>query len=243
MKPMQYNEEEKNLIDRVHAVFPKVELDPEVAIGQIAFDEPKGIYFYGSCEAQDFEGLFRGVSFEEIVFLGEKDNSFFWPSKFKPLPWWEVPLNAMDNRADFEDLFRMNPYAKFYYLPWLMQVQIHCIALFRAAKERLAGSAVADGNLLNSLVVPGTVVDECWEAIHSLPQEFRNPMNRFEHCHLDDRDEFLVFLSFFDEAQKIAVSQFVHYCLNYPLIFQYEREYANENEMKRRLKSIWHFAG
>lgn len=230
-----YNNEERKLIEAVHSAFEKVELDPNVAIGQVGFTTP-GHYHYSSFEAEQFEAFFRGISWKKIKALWKQDNSFFYPARYKPIPWWQVPLDGMVGKFLFDDIFRMNPYGKYYYLPYFMLVQIRELNAIRCGLEQNFGD-----DLWHSLIVPKRVVDDCWAKIDSLSPEDRDPLNKFDRYVLNNDEEFLVFLSFFNEDQKRVVSNLIRYGVNISFQFIYNSEYEDEQEMWERLKSVWSF--
>lgn len=239
MNQLTYNQEESKFIDQVHLAFPKVELDPNVAIGQVNHDGSK--YTYHSTEAETFEAFFRGISHRALIALGIQGNNFFYPAKHKPLPWWQVPLDEMHLHFWFDDIFRMSPYGKYYYLPYFMLVQIHRLNVIRCGQEKNSWTMADD--LWHSLIVPDKVIGNCWDEINSLPLEYRDLLNKKDIFKMMEKEgqEYIVFLSFFNEAQKRVVSKLIRYGVNISFEFMYDSEYKDAQEMLERLKSVWSF--
>jgi len=239
MSQLNYNDEEKSLIEAVHAAFPKVELDTNVAIGQVNYDGSR--YTYHSVEAEQFEAFFRGVFWPEFIALGEQDSSFFYPAKHQPIPWWQVQLDEMLGGLNFDDIFRMTPYGKYYYLPYFLLLQIHRLNVLRCGQEKNSWGMADD--LWHSLIVPEKVISDCWAEIDSLSPEYRDSLNKKDIFKMMEKEgqEFTVFLSFFNEAQKRVVSNLIRYGSNISFELVYERDFADEKEMLERLKSVWSF--
>lgn len=241
MKDLNYNQKEKSLIEQVHLVFPKVELDPEVAIGALQCD---GEVFInnGVPEPLAMEGFFRGVYEGEFIRAWEIDNTVFWPSQTKPIPWWEVKFENFDFRGTMDNMAWMSPYGVFYYFPFFMLVGIHDSSVDRQKLDW--NKHLLEDDVLKCLTPPIELEEkDCWAEAMKIDPLHKNPLNKKDLYGMEESLKFLIFISPFNQDQKNLISEFVRYLL--------EIEYATtsnfgqgESEKKEieRLKSCWSFS-
>jgi len=245
MSQLVYNDEEKKLIEAVHAVFPKVELDPEVAIGAL---DTGGEVFYrktmGWLEPLEFEAFFRGIYEGELIRLWESDNTVFWPSKFKPIPWWEVKFEDIrELRGIIDGMVWMSPYGRHYYLPFFILAAIQDMSLNRQHLVTDYNECFIENDLLVCLTPPVELAGkDCWAEAMKIDPVYKNPQFKQFLYTMRQSLRFLIFISFFNEGQKKLISEFVEFLAKKPHEITYALSFFEfEEEKVDRLKSCWSF--
>ena len=214
MSQLIYNDEEKSLIEAVHAVFPKVELDPHVAIG--ALDTGDEVFYrktMGWLEPLEFEAFFRGVSEGELIRLWEVDNTVFWPSQFKPIPWWEMKFKEMsEQRGSIDQMVWMSPYGQSYYFPFFILATIHDLSLNRQHLVSKYNECFTEHDLLLCLTPPAELDGKnCWAEAIKIDPVYKNPQFKEFLYTMEKSLKFLIFISFFNKEQKEFISEFLEF--------------------------------
>ena len=247
LSQLTYNREEQDFIERIHAVFPKVELDPEVAIGALATYK-NGTYFHmeGMCclEPWDVEFFFRGIFIhDEYSEIWKRMPNVFYPSRFQPLPWWEIRFeDVMKHRGVLESRLWWSPYGMVYYIPFLMLAAIHDMRLDRLGLTwEEQESCYNDSDIQSYLTPPESLAGkDCWAEAAKLDVGYKDPLHKDGLYSMDDGLQFLIFISFINEDQKRVISEFARY---YTRIFIETHccygEFQDEVEAIERLKTCW----
>ena len=249
MNSLTYNREEQDFIERIHAVFPKVELDPEVAIGALQSDNET--FILGSCEPLVMEFFFREKYdwerlFSEFMPAWKKDLTIFYPAQFKPLPWWEVKFGDIRERRGMMDgMVWMSSYGKHYYFPFFILASLHDLSLNRQKLATDFNECFVHGDFLRCLTPDLELKGkDCWEEANKIDPGYKDPRFKNNLYGLIGPTAFLIFISFFNEEQKRLISEFAHYYIHMQLTQNFKDwDCVDDQEMMSRLKSCWHFAG
>ena len=261
---MEFNKKELALIEKINDVFPKVELDPNVAIGICWTPGEKGIemlnklfaaqgkekrlevptnqrFSYSSYERK-LEAFFRDVSCFTLTRLQEEDDSVFFPARYNPVPWWKVNMETFRHVMDFV-FYGLSPYGLYYYLPAFMLATLHDLNLQRR-KMDLTQRLIGIG-LLNELAIRGRGIhkktgNDFWKEAGEVESRYRDPLFKglsdLRTCENPSLD--IVFLSLLSEEQKKLLAQFVMYTVD--IAFPYsEDEEKYENTHRKTLFDVW----
>lgn len=245
MSQLIYNDEEQSLIDAVHSVFPKVELDPEVAIGRLDGD---GEYYFadgmGTLEPWDMEAFFRGIDSEELRRLWRSDNKVFWPAQYKPIPWWEVKFKEIcEMRGSIDHMVWMSPYGTSYYLPFFMLATIYDMSIIRQQLgSEMEECFYSEPHVLKCLTPPVELEGkDCWYELLKVDYSYKDSRYKIHLYRMGDALRFLIFISSFKEDQKKLISEIVEYLLKIEYATTWCFGQGDEKKEIERLKSCWSF--
>ena len=245
MSQLIYNDEEQRLIDGVHSVFPKVELDPEVAIGAL---DTNGENFYtntmGCLEPWDMEAFFRGIDRNKLESLWKSDGSV-WPAQHKPIPWWKIRFEDIrELRGCMDGMAWMSPYGKHYYLPFFILATLHDLSLNRQKLNTDFNECFVHLDLFDCLIPPYELKGrDCWEEVKHIGPIYKDPRFKTNLYGMEKSLRFLIFISFLNEEQIRLISKFMKFALK-P---EYRNTYADYiaediEEQVDRPKSCWSFS-
>lgn len=234
MTTRDFNNKERSLIDQAHSVFPKVFLNPEVAICSIRLKNGKYSYV-SSFDMANIEAKFRDTDFSQLFFPKENEENFYYPSKYKPLPWWDI-------KKELPSLFfsDVTPYGFFYYLPAYILDSINSLAENRN-QFMTPLFPLSSGKI-------GIPYDSCWKEIYSIPIQYRDPLNKRNLIDISRNSYkwFLIFISLFNEDQKRFISSYIDYAMGIGLenlerqwrenVVLYKKEVADEKRLKVLLR-------
>jgi len=261
---MKFNKEELALIEKIQDVFPKVELDPNVAIGLCWTQGEKSIemlnklfaakgekkrlgvpvnqrFSYSGYERK-LEAFFRDVSCFTLARLQEEDDSVYFPARYNPVPWWEVNMEISRHVMGYL-FYGLSPYGLYYYLPSFMLATLHDLNLQRR-KMDLTQRLIGIG-LLNKLAITGRGIQkktgkDFWKEAGEVESRYRDPLFKDLsdlRTHENPSLE-IIFLSLLSEEQKQLLAQFVMYTVD--IAFPYsEDEEKYEHTHRKTLFDVW----
>jgi hypothetical protein len=227
------------LIELIYQSFEDEPYPKHLPIGKTRCCGQKLSYGGGNDSTQEIEIIFRGGNedlFYKLAFDPDDTGFNEFVAQHAPLRWGEMTGERLANWSLSNNYFYFMPAANAYYLPSYM------VTYAPAFYKKISGLPCyydAAYNPLELLLSKYREIpdEEIWSRVKNISETERS---KYLHCFplgTDFDTEYLIFLSFFNDAQKQVIYRFIEYAYRVLETLGHLTEYDSEDFT--RLKAIW----